>query len=267
MTSTADILILRPFNAVFLVTFAAFVLLLVIASLLVRGRSARVKKIVIVTACILTLIGFFVYKYCLSIDADYDRIQSDMGGFNWWGELPFHLCNVNMILIPIAVLTKKRPLLSFCFFVGPLGATLALVMPGNGFDGYSILLPRMIGYFGTHFMIVILALSIVTFGFYKPRFRDIPMTALTLAAVAFVAFLISLLFRVTGLNAFANYFYTMDPEGNPVLGLFKKLIPVPYLYLLPSILVIAAYAALVTLGFFLADRIQGRISKGRKAEG
>ena len=266
MTSTADILILRPFNAVFLVTFAAFVLLLVIASLLVRGRSARVKKIVIVTACILTLIGFFVYKYCLSIDADYDRIQSDMGGFNWWGELPFHLCNVNMILIPIAVLTKKRPLLSFCFFVGPLGATLALVMPGNGFDGYSILLPRMIGYFGTHFMIVILALSIVTFGFYRPRFRDIPMTALTLAAVAFVAFLISLLFRVTGLNAFANYFYTMDPEGNPVLTIFQRLIPVPYLYLLPSILVIAAYASIVTLGFFIAARVKGRLRNCKETE-
>ena len=148
MTSTADILILRPFNAVFLVTFAAFVLLLVIASLLVRGRSARVKKTVIVAACAVTLIGFFIYKYFLSIDAAYDAITADTGGFNWWGELPFHLCNVNMILIPIAVLTKKRPLLSFCFFVGPLGATLALVMPGNGFDGYSILLPRMIGYFG-----------------------------------------------------------------------------------------------------------------------
>ncbi len=266
MTPAADFLILRPFNPVFLVTLALFVFLLVIASLAVRGKSERVKKIVIVTACILTLIGFFVYKYCLSIDADYDRIQSDMGGFNWWGELPFHLCNVNMILIPIAVLTKKRPLLSFCFFVGPLGATLALVMPGNGFDGYSILLPRMIGYFGTHFMIVILALSIVTFGFYKPQFRDIPMTALTLAAVALGAFLISLLFRVAGLHPHANYFYTIEPEGNPVLTIFQRLIPVPYLYLLPSILVIAAYASIVTLGFFIAARVKGRLRNCKETE-
>ena len=265
MTSPADFLILRPFNPVFLVTLAFFVLLLVIASLLVRGKSARVKKTVIVTACILTLIGFFVYKYFLSIDAEYDAITSDMGGFNWWGELPLHLCNVNMILIPLAVLTEKRPLLSFCFFVGPLGATLALVMPGNGFDGYSILLPRMIGYFGTHFMIVMLALAIVTFGFYRPRFRDIPLTALTLAAVAFVAFLICVLFRVTGLHPHANYFYTMEPEGNPVLGIFKQLIPVPYLYLLPSMLVIAAYASLVTLGFFLAGKIKAKFSKDRQA--
>ena len=59
-----------------------------------------------------------------------------------------------MILIPIAVLTNRRPLMSFCFFVGPLGALMALVMPGTGFDGYSILLPRMLGYYGTHFMVI-----------------------------------------------------------------------------------------------------------------
>ena len=40
-----------------------------------------------------------------------------------------------MILIPIAVLRKSRPLMSFSFFLGPLGALMALVMPGNGFNG------------------------------------------------------------------------------------------------------------------------------------
>ena len=33
------------------------------------------------------------------------------------GDEIFMMCNINMILIPIAVLKKSRPLMSFCFFV------------------------------------------------------------------------------------------------------------------------------------------------------
>ena len=254
----SDFWILRPFNPLFCAVFAGFLLVLVVASLLVRGKSQRVKKTVIVTACVLTLIGFFAYKYFLSIDAEFDRLTADMGGFNWWGELPFQLCNINMILIPIAVLTGKRPLLCFCFFVGPLGALMALVMPGTGFDGYSLLLPRMLGYFGTHFMIVIEALSIVTFGLYRPKFRDLPKTCLTIFFIALAVFGLNILLRTTGLHPKANHFFSVETEGNFLLEMFHKWIPLPFLYLLPSIVILGGYMSLITLGFALADRIKGK---------
>ena len=239
--------VIRPFNGVFLAFFGVFMLLLITASLMVRGKSDRTKRTVIVVACVLTLIGFFVYKYYLSIDAEFNRITAGRGGFNWWGELPFQLCNVNMLLIPVA-------LLSFCFFVGPLGALMALVMPGLGFDGYSLLLPRMLGYFGTHIMIIVEALAIVTFGLYRPRFRDLPGTCVTLLCVALAAFGISMLLRVTGLHPNANYFFSVDTEGNPLLELFHRWIPIPFLYLLPCIVVLLGYMALITGAFALADR-------------
>ena len=109
---------LRPFNAVFFGTAAVFLLLLIVSSLILRGRSEKTRKTVLVAACLVTFVGFFLYKYALSLDAEYDRLITDMDGFNWWGELPLHLCNVNMILIPIAVLTDCKPLKGFCFFVG-----------------------------------------------------------------------------------------------------------------------------------------------------
>lgn len=247
-------LIMAPFNGVFFAVFGGFLLLLVLSSLLLRKKSEQVRGRVIVWACLLTLVGFVVYKYCLSIDREYDALTANMGGFNWWGELPLQLCNINMILIPIAVATKNRGLMSFCFFVGPLGALLALVMPGNGFDGYSILMPRMLGYYGTHFMVMIEGLALAAFGLYRPQFRDLPKTLLAILLITFAVFCINMLLRTTGLHPKANYFFSVETEGNPVLEIFHHLIPYPFLYLLPGVLVLVVYMAPITFGFWIADR-------------
>lgn len=59
--------VITPFNGVFFVTFAAFIALLVVVSLLLKGKPEKTKKTVLITTCIVTLVGFVVYKYfCLS---------------------------------------------------------------------------------------------------------------------------------------------------------------------------------------------------------
>ena len=250
-------LIMAPFNGVFFAVFGVFLLLLVLSSLLLRKKSEQVRGRVIVWACLLTLVGFVVYKYCLSIDREYDALTANMGGFNWWGELPLQLCNINMILIPIAVLTNRRALMSFCFFVGSLGAMMALVMPGAGFDGYSILLPRMLGYYGTHFMVIIEALALAVFGLYRPRVKDFPKLVLTVTAVTFLVFCLNLLLRDTGLHPKANYFVSVETEGHCVLEIFHSFLPFPFLYLLPSYLILVPDLFLVTGIFALVDRLKG----------
>ena len=252
----SDLWIMRPFNTLFLIVFAAFLALLILASLLLRGKSEKAKRTVLVAACLVTLVGYFLYKYLLSLDADYNIITANMGGFNWWGELPLQLCNINMLLIPVAVLKKNRAMMSFCFFVGPLGALMALIMPGNGFDGYSLLLPRMLGYYGTHFMIFIEGLALVTFGLYRPRLRDLPGTVLTILLISLAIFVINLLLRWSGLHPKANYFFSVETEGNFLLELFHRLLPFPYLYLLPSLCILVPYMLLIALPFELADRAQ-----------
>ncbi len=261
MQSENSFWIMRPFNTLFLVVFGAFLALLVLASLLLRGKSGKAKRTVLVCACLVTFVGFFFYKYFLSIDADYDVITANMGGFNWWGELPLHLCNINMILIPIAVLRRSRPLMCFCFFVAPLGALMALLMPGNGFDGYSLLLPRMLGYYGTHFMIVIEGLAIVCFGLYRPKFRDLPRTVLAALLITLVIFGINMLLRWSGLHPKANYFFSVETEGNFLLEIFYKWIPVPFLYLMPAVLILTPYMALITAPFAIADHMKAKREK------
>ncbi len=261
MGSSNGILVISPFNGVFFGVFGAFIIVLIVVSLLLRGKSEKLRKGVIVTASLLTLVGFFVYKYCLSIDPEYDALRVAMDGFNWWGELPLHLCNINMILIPIAVLLDKRELKAFCFFVGPLGALMALSMPGAEFNGFSLLLPRMIGYYGTHFLIVIEGLSIVTFGLYRPKFKDIPGTALTILVIGFAVFLINMLMRWTGIYARANYFFSVETEGNFILELFHSWLPYPFLYVLPCIVILMVYMLIVTSGFAIGEKIKSSKEK------
>ena len=246
--------IMRPFNWLFFSSFAFFLLLLIIASILLKKKRAKTRELVLITACVITLIGFIVYKIFLSLDADYSSITENMGGFNWWGELPLQLCNINMLMIPIAVWKKSRPLACFSFFLGPLGALMALIMPGNGFDGYSIFLPRMLGYYGTHFMIVIEGLALVTFGMFRPKLRDLPRAVLATLLIAFAVFCFNLLLRRTGLHPKANYFFSVETEGNPLLELFYGLIPVPFLYLMPGSIILVVYMLAVTIPFEILER-------------
>ena len=130
-----DYLILRPFNGLFFLLFAAFGLVFLVLSFLVRRRPDRVRRRVLAGLMLATLAFFIWYKVMLSLDAEYSALSAaaGKGEFNWWGELPLQLCNINMILIPVGVLLKKRSLMSFSFFLGPLGALMALMMPGVGF--------------------------------------------------------------------------------------------------------------------------------------
>ena len=71
-----DFWIMRPFNLLFFLSFAGFLLLLMIASLLLRNKSEKVRDIVLIAACTVTLIGFIFYKIFLSLDADFNIIIS-----------------------------------------------------------------------------------------------------------------------------------------------------------------------------------------------
>ena len=256
MQTNPDFWIVHPFNRIFTLLLIFFLLLLTLSALALRRKSEKVRQTVLIAACFVTLLGYFVYKYMLSLDHDYSLITAAMGGFSWWGELPLQLCNINMLLIPVAVWKKSRPLLCFCFFLGPLGALMALIMPGNGFDGYSLLLPRMLGYYGTHFMIVIEGLALAVYGLFRPRFRDLPRAVLTALAICFGVFLVNVLLRWSGLHPKANYFMAMETEGNPLLELFHRWIPYPFLYLMPCSAILGAYMFVVTLPFALCDRLR-----------
>ena len=59
---------------------------------------------------------FAGYKLSLSMDAAYVRAYYP-NGFNIFNELPLHLCNINLFLIPLGVWKRNRSIMGFSFFV------------------------------------------------------------------------------------------------------------------------------------------------------
>lgn len=240
------LLIVKPFNPMFIILFAIGFGILWALTKLLKNANEGAKRAVYIFLCLLTIAGFFTYKYYLSIDADFKVINGSYGGFNWWQELPLHLCNIHMLLMPIAVASKKKAILSFCFFVAPLGALMALLMPTLGFSGYSVLIPRIIGFYGTHVMVIVEAILLYTLDFYKPEYRDIPKAAILTFCIATIIFGINITLKFLKLCPNPNYFFLLDTEGNPILELFKSYIPYPFLYALPCLVILIIYMLLVT---------------------
>ena len=225
----------RGLHLLLLLLTAAAVLLIF---LLLRGKPEARRSRFLIGVCLFNLALFAVYKLSLSMDAAYVRAYYP-NGFNIFNELPLHLCNINLFLIPLGVWKRNRSIMGFSFFVAPLGALMALLFPEPLFSGFSLLLPRIFGYYVTHALLVVCGLSLATLGFYRPAPRDIPQILKTFGLLAVGAHLINLLLRLT-LCPEANYFFTYGAEIG-VLKLFWRIIPVPLLYGLPAPLILAAY--------------------------
>lgn len=253
-----NVLMIKPFNVVYIGFALIFIAVFAFLAYAVRNKDDEFRKKLLAFIMLGGLAVYFWYKYMLSVDADYSAITAAAGegGFDWWKELPLHLCNINLILIPVSIFTGKRELQSFCFFLGPLGALMAILMPCTGFEYYSVLLPRMFGYYFTHWLVVCGSLSLCSFKIYKPRFNELKRTALTILILSFGVFLFSMALRLTGICANANYFYTVEPFGNPILEMLYKIIPVPYLYILPCLLILIPYMVLVTWLLNRKEKVQ-----------
>lgn len=86
----------------------------------------------------------------------------------------------------------------------------------------------MLGFYVTHILIIACGLSLVTLGFYRPDFRDIPGIAGTFLLLGIGALAVNFLLRHT-VCPLANYFFVYGGDVDiSILNLFWKWLPVPF---------------------------------------
>ena len=231
-------MIISVFSPVWFFTIVLGVAVLVLLSLLMRNNSREQKLHFMKVLSGAGIVFLLAYKVWIFFDPGYDAIFFD--------ELPLNLCNIALVISYFAAKKDQRQLQAFLFFISTWGATMALLMPSDGFYDVPIYLARCIGYWGFHLLVLVISIGYVSLGIYQPRLRDIPYACLMLAGIGALAHGCNTLLRAT-VSPTANYFFTYGIEGNFITDGLLRLIPCPFIFMLPLLLLLALVDCLVCL--------------------
>lgn len=233
-------MLISVFSPLWFIMFGCDAAIVVGLSILLRKRSADQKARVMMIIGICNLVYWVFYKVMLAKDPTFEFILAT--------ELPFQLCNLNMIMIVVAMNWRKPALLNFCYCFGIIGAVLALLAPDPGFVNVRLLHVRGYGYWITHHILICQSIMIVSTGFYRPKYKDLLKSMLILLVLYFAMYFINLILRnVTGLPI--NYLYTFGMPGNPIIEMLYRILPVYPIYLVPALVALTpVMMGLIALG-------------------
>ena len=118
-----------------------------------------------------------------------------------------------------------------------------MCFPERAFTGSSLFLLRNIGFYGTHVLIFVLGISVVTLGLYKPTVKGVIKPVITVFCLATTMFIFNTILRNT-VSPEANYFYTYQ-TNIPLLSTFWEWLPVPLLYEVFTVFILVPYCLLI----------------------
>ena len=222
-----------PFQTVHLITLAIAAALIVGFYFLLKFLPERARYIVLL---ILSLSGIVAIVYNLLA----------------WGSpleyLPFHMCSITAILLPIAVLTKNR-YVGNLLLVWCLGSILALVFTDAQAD-YTIPSATFFIYYVPHVFEFAVVIYLFVFKYIRMDYRCIPVTVGLTVGIYTIVHLINL-----ALNAYCaahgivdyagnlltfNYMFSITPTTSIFL-LFWSIIPYEYWYMYVAVVILVVY--------------------------
>jgi len=223
------LMMIWEFSPLWIAFFVMDVVLIILLRILLVKKDDATKEKVLMIIAIANFAFWVLYKILLSMRPDFE--------FVFLKELPLHLCNLNSILIIVAIRTKKDFLLTFCYCLGTIGALFSVLTPDQNFVHTSIL--TAFGcYWLYHHILLVQAISLVSTGFYRPKYKDIPKAAALLVILYFVMHLFNMILR-SATHIDVNYLYTYGMEGNPITEALYRLIPLHPFFFLPVVIPLA----------------------------
>lgn len=208
---------------------------------LIRNKSKKTQRIVLF---VLSLSGISAIIYNLLM----------------WGSpleyLPLHLCSINAILLPIAILTKNKTvgnmLVLWC-----IGALAAVMLNFYAAEASDLKNPTFWFFYLPHVLEFGIPIIAFKLGIIKLDYKTIPrtliFTALIYTAVHFINLgLISYveknnLVDYAGNLLHINYMYSIHSEGFPVLSTLWSILPYSYFYMFLVFPIIAVYLTIIYL--------------------
>lgn len=228
-----------PFQTVHLITLAIATALIVGVYFLLKYLPERVRYY---TILVLSFSGIVAIIYNLAA----------------WGSpleyLPFHMCSILALMLPVAVLTKNK-YVGNLLLVWCLGSILALIFT-DAQAGYEIPSEAFFIYYIPHVFEFAVTVYLFVFGYIKKDYKCIPVTVGLTVAIYTVVHLINLALNhycaVNNIVDWAgevltfNYMFSMEPTTS-IFFLFWNIIPHPYWYMYCAVVVLVVYLVVLYL--------------------
>ncbi len=228
-------MIIDVFNPMWIMLFVVDIVAIVLLGVFLRRKPEEKRCSIQFWVAVANLAFWFVYKVFLAITPTFD--------FVFLKELPLHLCNINSMLLIYALKKKKDWMLGFCYCFGTLGAILSILTPDPDFVNISLFSAKGC-YYVYHHVLLIECLALVSTGTYKPEYKHLGKMMVSILAIYLVMHVFNTIMRaLTHIDV--NYFYSYGMEGNPIIGVLYRLIPIYPVYFLPMLVPLALVSFLM----------------------
>ena len=247
-------------NAVWYVVMFSLVPVTVLPYLVIRNRPEQeIRRILVILSMIATLL-FFILRLMLFTDETFIAEFGTGWKVKLTHLLPFHLCYVTPLLLIAGLLADRKRLIAFSFYIGPIGAILAIAFPDGFYIDKPLLMPSVFMFYLLHALLIALYFNSGFYGFFRIGWTDGVIAVVYLMVIALIMHGVNLAGRALGFSDM-NYFYTMESGGSGLLETFHEWNPRPYLYLfLPCTAIGLVWTTLMTACSKVISRIR---HKGR----
>ena len=213
-----------------------------------KNKSEKVKRYALFAICCFNIVLYFVYKA-------YQAFYYDRYEFILIYNLPLHFCNLNLFLLPLAIITRNKTLMAYQVYFGTLLSFFALYAIDPAFRGEPFFEFSCMVYYYYHSMLAVIPFTFLAFKTLTPSFKAVWKPTLLLLVLTVLIHIINIVLRTTGIAADANYFFTYGLRGDPFTEFFWNIIPYEFFFLIPVLAVtFAPYIFIVTLPFHLSEK-------------
>ena len=230
------------------ITFVTTLLVAMMALAVILGNINRKKddkiknRVLIISAILIDAVELF------KIIIFYARSTED---FDVGNVLPFFLCSLQLITIPLAAFTKgriKEASLDFVFIFGMLGAVLGTYGAGQNYSAYPVLCIDNVASGITHCISGFASLYIAVSGMASMRRKNIHITFSILGVFSIVAYAMGIVFD-------KNYMFLFRGDGTPYDIFFNLVKGNPIAYPIIVIMLFIVYISIFyTVYFFVTSK-------------
>lgn len=169
-------------------------------------------------------------------------------------ELPLNLFSLIVILMPFGLYLHHRDMLGVCYYIGSIVCGIDILFPTAQFVGLHFYNPAVIMYYIFMAFEISMCINIGLQKIYEPDKHWIPDYTLMLLFAESVMHIFNICVRFSMLSFNTNYCYTFNQEGNILFELLFKIIPFPFVYLTPLLILIVGGMYAMSIPQFIAIR-------------